>query len=487
MDKNVSKLSHHKLHKKKGLIATPFNDGLRDQLSFSSWTQERMPDYLWLGLILMYYGRNEGLKRVAKIFSKITEDVKKIDFPRLSIILSANEEDKRSIFKIISENIDKHILSPLTVIYLPSDYPIFNEYFNVLQISVETRINQLSEAIKLYYFHQSHEATDLRFLAIYYQSLLRKMHFAKSTKESAEALEKYPNIEHSDENMRRYRPMIRCMEIVTFGDVNNTFNNHFWRKIGMMTSCNPVVIKFDENKDNYDNYFHCYRKIIKYLFSANKGKSFSDDKFSVIIGLINYALKIFYEINQNKLGNSILGRHGIRTIIEIFIMLKYLIKHEKERPNIWEEFKMYGIGKYKLVLLKAREKNIDESTHFIPPIVDVLVNEIKWEEFIDVDLKYFDDQNIRKKSEDVGEKELYDICYDYDSSFAHGLWGAIRESSMLHCDNPTHQYHSVPDTENNQRLPDVKSDCLKIMNKIFLFLTQIYEVPKNLKDELGVE
>lgn len=32
---------------------------------------------------------------------------------------------------------------------------------------------------------------------------------------------------------------------------------------------------------------------------------------------------------------------------------------------------------------------------------------------------------IRDKAIEVDEKELYDIAYDYDSSFAHGLWGAI--------------------------------------------------------------
>lgn len=44
---------------------------------------------------------------------------------------------------------------------------------------------------------------------------------------------------------------------------------------------------------------------------------------------------------------------------------------------------------------------------------------------------------IRDKAIEVDEKELYDIAYDYDSSFAHGLWGAInyirleRMSSLL--------------------------------------------------------
>jgi hypothetical protein len=210
---------------------------------------------------------------------------------------------------------------------------------------------------------------------------------------------------------------------------------------------------------------------------ANKEKTLAEDKFDIIIGSMNYALKIFIEIDNKSLGNSILGRHGIRTIIEIYIMLKYLLRNETEKPNIWKEYKAYGIGKYKLVLLKARETELDKTSHFIPPLADVIVNERIFEEFTDIDLKYFDKQGIREKSIDVGEKELYDLFYDYDSSFAHGLWGAIRESAMLPCDNASHQYHCIPDIHANQSLPDVKSDCAKIIKKLFSLLADVYEIP----------
>ena len=198
----------------------------------------------------------------------------------------------------------------------------------------------------------------------------------------------------------------------------------------------------------------------------------------MIVGSTNYALKIFTEVSSKSLGNSILGRHGVRTIIEIYIMLKYLLKKEQENPKIWEEYKWYGVSKYKLVLLKARESNtIDKSSHFSLPVVEALVNETKWEEFIDVDLRYFDKQGIRDKSIEVGEKELYDLFYDYDSSFSHGLWGAVRESSMLHCNSADHLFHTVPDIQNNQILPDVNSDSYKIVILLFTLFANLYDIP----------
>ncbi len=56
---------------------------------------------------------------------------------------------------------------------------------------------------------------------------------------------------------------------------------------------------------------------------------------------------------------------------------------------------------------------------------------------------------------------------------------------MLHCDNANHQYHSIPDIHSNQLLPDVKSDCVIIIKKIYELITEIYNVPETLSDYLG--
>lgn len=138
----------------------------------------------------------------------------------------------------------------------------------------------------------------------------------------------------------------------------------------------------------------------------------------------------------------------------------------------------------KLVLARHRENGALEESHFDEKYIEALVNEFKGEEFIDMDTKYFDKQNIRLKAEDVGEKNLYGLYYDYDSSFEHGLWGAIRESSLLKCNNPAHKYHRVPDVEDETRLKTVLPDCIMIMNKTISFLDEIYGIPEQLLNEV---
>jgi hypothetical protein len=475
--KNVSGISDHKI--RKGALVTPLNAASGDTLKLSSWAKERMPEYLWLGLILLRYGRKKGIEKAGNILFEISRKIESFSQPRMSKIFGLSDDEQKIIYEIICKHVEKDVLAPLTLLYPSRFYPLFNDYFFISYLLVEDRTNIISEAIKLFAPHQSDEATDLRFLALSLMLFSGKIQFVKGMEPVITALQEYPYTDHEDEKMRMYRPTVRSMEGgMNFGEDNTDFSSKFWRDFGMITSCNPIRIEFPENSNDYKEFTTDCRKVLEYVFYSNKEKSLTEDKFDVIIGSINYALKIFTEINDKALGNSILGRHGIRTVIEVYIMLKYLLKREVKQPRIWEEYKLYGVSKYKLVLLKAREKNsIDMTSHFSLPVAEALVNEIRWEEFIDVDLNYFDKQGIRDKSIDVGEKELYDLFYDYDSSFSHGLWGAVRESSMLHCNSADHQFHTVPDIYDNQNLPDVKSDSNKFMIMLLKLLAGIYDIP----------
>ncbi len=293
-----------------------------------------------------------------------------------------------------------------------------------------------------------------------------------------EAFVNYPHTSHDDEKMRMYRPSIRVTEMMDFeSSPDKYFIDFFWKEIGLKTDCKPVIFDF-KNKDegmNYKKYILEFQEKLNYILSEQKEKSLVDDKFDVIIGTITFALKIFNDVIEKNIDDNIIGRHAFRTILETYINIKYLLKIESEHPNIWEEYKLYGIGKYKLPLLKERE-NIEQKdkTHFVEPLIDIVINEVIWEEFVDIDLRYFDNKRIKEKFEEVGEKHLYEVLYEYDNNFIHGFWGAVRESSMLHCDNATHRYHSIPDINFQQKMPSVNNDIYKIMNKFSKLIDEAF-------------
>ena len=118
-------------------------------------------------------------------------------------------------------------------------------------------------------------------------------------------------------------------------------------------------------------------------------------------------------------------------------------------------------------------KFLDENSHIDLRYLNALVDMYKNRDLLNMDTRKFGGESIREKFDFVDEKELYFI-YDYDSGFEHGLWGAIRESSLLMCDAPGHQYHCIPDIENLQKMRSVWHDAVLLMNKtIKITITRI--------------
>jgi hypothetical protein len=482
-----SKLKDHYYDKKKRVLITPFNQAMGESLVLSSWAKERMPEYLWLGLILHKYGRKIGIEKAGNILLEISNNIESLEYPKISSILNLSTIEQRKTLKIIGKYIDKEVLAPLN--FLITDYQdsVFNDFFYDYQLNIREKINIITKAIETYSPHQSNEATDLRFLSVCIILFKKKVFLSKDVTGIISALTEYPYMDHENEKMKMYRSMIRAFEGgLRFNEIQSDFPSKFWRDIGMLTSCEPMKINFKKRNNDYKQIITDFRKALEYVLCKYKEKSLGEEKFQVLTSSFNYVLKLYEEIIIKNLGNSILGRHALRTMIEVYIMIKYLIKNESQNPKIWGEYKKYGVSKYKLVLTKSREGDfLDETSHIVPPIVEIIVNEIMSEEYIDIDLKYFDDIKIREKFIEVGEKDLYDYFYDYDSNFSHGLWGAIRESSTVFCNNVNHQNHSIPDININQKLSDARPDAERVLKMNFQLFATIYELPAWINEKYG--
>lgn len=478
-----SKLSDHIF--RKGKFITPINSipTMYELPNGQSWMYGRLPEYLWIGLVLKKYGRKVGLEKLYKIVLALHKIAPESTTARLSSILALSPEKQKSFYKIVIEQVGIDVLNPLTVILTVSRYPEFAKTFYSDTYSIEERCNILTEAMRDLMDHQSYESTDIRFVVLYHYLLSGKLCMPK---EEIESLVKYPTMTHDDELMRRVRPSVRSSEmmLLQLEKIDDNYIKNFWERISEMTECALFSINFPIENRKIDNYMENIHEIFVYISELFVRTSPLDEKMSVLLGIATYSYKRLQEMYQYSLFNTILGRGTVRTMVENYIMMKYLVKIENEHDNIWRDFKLYGLGSYKLVLARYREKTPSPDSHFDEKYIEALVNEFKEEEFIDMDTKYFDKQNIRLKAEDVGEKDLYGLFYDYDSSFEHGLWGAIRESSMLKCNNPAHQYHCVPDIDNKISMKTVLPDCIMIMNKTLSFLNDIYALPTQLFNEV---
>jgi hypothetical protein len=478
-----SKLSQHVF--KKGKFITPLNSipmmsEIEDE---KSWTYGRLPEYLWIGLILNQYGREHGLQKLYKIVMELHRLAPDMRTPRMSDILLLDVTIQADFYRQVIETASKETLAPLTLIFTLSKEPEFTTWFYCADLTVEERQNKIIDTMQKSMGHQTHEATDIRFVALYFELLSGKLHLQK---EHLDMILQYPALPHSAEEMKMIRPSVRSMEMIMLEgeEANSAYLKDFWRCISEMTECSLFSIQFPQETAEISLYMEELHEIFTYLADLFVSANPLNKKMNVIIGIATYSYKRFKEAYEHNLFNSISGRSCIRVLIENYIMLKYLIKNESSHENIWEDYQLYGIGLYKLILARHRESKELKLSHFDKDYIEALVNEFKIEESIDMDTRYFDQQNIRLKAESVNEKELYGLYYDYDSSFEHGLWGAIRESALVKCNNPAHQYHCVPDVEDKNRLKSVLSDCIMVMNKTILFLNDIYGIPSSLFEEV---
>jgi len=448
-----------------------------------SWTYGRMPEYLWIGLILNQYGRELGLQKLNIIIAELHRLAPDMRAPRMSDILSLDVNVQADFYKQVIEAASKETLAPLTLVFTLSKEPEFSEWFYCAELSVEDRQNKIIGTMQKIMGHQTHEATDIRFIVLYFNLLSGKLHLPR---EHLDMILRYPTLPHSAEDMKMIRPSVRSLEmmVLQFDGANSAFLKGFWRCISEMTECSLFLIQFPEETTEISLYMERLHEVFAYLSDLFVDANPLDEKMNVVIGIATYSYKRFKEAYDHNLFNSISGRSCIRVLIETYIMLKYLIKNESSHENIWKDYQLYGIGLYKLVLARHRENEERKLGHFDKDYIEALVNEFKIEESIDMDTRYFDQQNIRLKAESVNEKELYGLYYDYDSSFEHGLWGAIRECALVKCNNPAHQYHCVPDIEDQNGLKSVLPDCIMVMNKTVSFLNDLYGIPSPLFEEV---
>ncbi len=472
-------LSQHKF--KKGKFIAPFNDNkFKDVLKENPWFNNRLPEYIWLALILEFYGRTQGLLKCRDALQILLNHAPDISLPKLSIIVTLTPAKQTAFYNDMKAIIDPKAIEPLTLVLTHSSYPEFACAF-IATTTIAERIERINDVMRQYSFHQSNEATDVRFLIATFLILAKKLHISP---QQFHDLSIYPSIPHEHIEMHRIRPYVRAMEIAIPDEMTPSKEKYlfdFWDGISRMSDCQLCCLKIDDDFPNTDEFMNSIKSQLEYYVELFQATHPLDSKMLVLLGIATYSYKRLLEVVDHNLYNAIAGRSAIRVLIEDYIMMKYLLKHEDEHEDIWTEYQYYGIGQYKLVVERVREARAELPTsHVMYDYMDFIVNEYTNKDFIDMDTSYFDKKNVREKAIDVGEKELFGFYYDYDSAFEHGLWGAIRESALLKCETPSHQYHCVPDINDNQKLQSVWLDCKNMMGRTMALLNDIYGCPEHL-------
>lgn len=477
-----SKLSEH--DRIKGVFRSKFSQMMTPLGKDENWAHAKAPEYIWLALILYDGDREIQMQKCLSILKTMQEKMERdsMEFLTMTTIMNLTGDLKKHFIESLHNNGVMNHLFPLSII-MDERFRFLKSEIKAYQYTISERVEKLSVVLEEVSKHQSQLSTDIRYLIIY-QAALRGKFQVMFESNIINDLNDYPFLDVEDEKMRLIQPMIRSTELgisQSFGEktgVKYKFSSYFWKEFGRYTDCEVFAVDFSDErvdlihlKNEVYSVLEYYRDIIQHLEQ-------NDQKLFVLVGILTYSYKRLLELVEHDLQHSISGRTIVRSAVENYMMTKYLLKNENNHKNIWEEYQYYGIGNYKMIFERYREErpNIEKS-HVKFEYLDFLISEYVNKDFIDMDTRYFGNGNIRNKFKEVEEDFLYKYLYEYDSQFEHGLWGAIRESSILKCTTSGHQFHGVPDIDNIQKMPDVGNDMISVMKKHIEIIDEAYPIP----------
>lgn len=487
---NHSKLSEHDFVK--GVFQSKLSQIVTPLDKEEAWSYAKVPEHIWLALILYGGYRETQLNKSISILKEL-HNIKPTDQDELftmSKILSLSDDKKSNFIAILKDHGVLEKLAPLSLLS-GEEFHFLRSEIKTYQYSITDRVEKLNNVLGEVSDHQSQLSTDIRYLIIYQANLKSKL-VVRPDSNIIDDLNSYPYLDEQDEKMRITRPLIRSMEIgisQTFSDnskLDNNFSPYFWKEIGRYTDCEVFSVSVSEDKVDLKPIENELYRILKYYRDVIQNLEQNDSKLFVLAGILTYSYKRVLELTEHDLQQTISGRSIVRSVVENYMMTKYLLKNEHNHKNIWEEYQYYGIGNYKLIYERYREDSLTiDDSHVRFDYINLLTSEYINKEFLEMDTRYFGKGNIRKKFKEVDEDSLYKYLYEYDTQFEHGLWGAIRESSVLKCDSPGHQFHGIPDIDNIQKMPDVGNDIIKVLRKHIDVILDAYPVPFTSKEKEG--
>lgn len=445
-------------HKKVGKQLQSGFAVVADKVTFSSWSNERLPDMIWAAIIRVIDDQDYAIEEFRRILSFIGEHDEKDQFSDISLtgISKLPEALREQFIGFILEN--KTTASALVVLLLFDNLPARETWVNLLP-NQEPDISILMNAVGFNLPHQSQEATDCRWLKLMAQVISGKFHVPR---EMAEEWFGYPY----EGDLRKIRPSIRASEMAENPLVEKdlTWPNAFWDEAWRNSPCLALM---EEKESTIAEASSVSRTDITSLFneieshwSDTHSTTAIDARHDAVFGIAFYVVKVLDEMLGIGIGTGILGRLGLRTILEAHISLKYLL--HKDDPELWKKWRAYGAGQAKLNALRFDEL-MDPPKHINQSTIEAIACEDLWEEFLNIELGSWSGLDLRKISEKAGVKDAYDAHYSWTSGYSHGTWGPVRESCFETCGNPLHRLHRYP---KQQSLPDTISDACLLVNSI---------------------
>jgi hypothetical protein len=480
-ERNFTKLGGHE--RKGSTLSTPLMT-IPGGLQLASWLDDRVPEMVWGALLIERLGRRNALTAFRILAHHVHEA--RDGAAAADATLSGLSRLRQDLFQRMTNELcgPKRVREVLRPLLLFPDLPARERWAEAISMEPqpEEDWNYLGRAVALVTDHQSQEATDLRWARVIVVAATGRVHLPVGLAGVGDELTNYPDVG----DMRAVRPTIRAFEGALDGisaaddSAKSDWPKKFWDFCMTSTVCHPapLPLRRSDGAPVVGAALNNVRRTASALAAhqaTTRRTTAVDARHEAAFGLTSYCVATLGELLRIENGTGILGRAGLRTILEAVLTLAYLAAKDDE--GVWRTYRSYGAGQAKLAFLKLddlTEVSADELPSSIDAkLLEALANEDRWQEFVEINLGHWDSSNLRKTSEAAGEKGLYDKFYGWTSAFVHGNWIAVRATQFDLCANPLHRWHRVL-RDSTLSLGDVVPDAAVLVNRALDLLDRLY-------------
>lgn len=452
-----------KKHRKKGRqLVPPF---VEFGISGQSWKDDRLPEMLWASLLFTDLERGKALtlcRTLAQKISSLDNPDNYSDVTLTGLALIPEKEFLYLLGHIFQDGESKGSLAPLLLLDGIPGATRWQKELKDNNVSEQMQWNALGKAVLETIDHQSEVSTDCRWVRLLCKMMGGKFRFPE--KQEMEIIN-FPNMG----DLREVRPSIRANEMMV--DLPHNKKREwpalFWKEVWGKTRCdipngaNSDITPFSQVTTTRRIVEDVYAELCEHMLKHVESTGI-EVKTETVFGMGLYALAVTDDVLASLSSERVLGRFALRTIVEIYITLKYLLM--KDDDVTWVQYRDFGSGQAKLAKLKSLERG--STPNFLDmEKLEFIANEDKWEEFLAVNVGHWENTDLRSMAMAIGEKLIYDTYYEWASTYSHAHWGAIREHCFNICFNPLHRGHRVPSFPPNI-LPDATPDIAILIDKL---------------------
>lgn len=441
-------------------------------LTLCSWINDRLPEVVWVGLLLRELPRIpvlNAIREIGDVIHKIGPAASDLTLSGLASNEVARDEVMTALCR--SENW-RRALAPLLLFEQLPNRELWAKHLP--EPEPTTGWAALAGAVASMLDHQSESATDARWVRIVGPIAAGLVTLTREDQIPIfENITAYP---HAGD-LRAVRPTIRSMEgALTLSESPKPWPKEFWRASLAATSCFALPAKPEHDfvppvttAAHARDVYHALVQRCHVTRSTSAVDSRHDGVFSIAL----YAVAAFLEILQIERSTTIMSRLVLRTLLEAAITIRYL--ESNGSAELWSKFRAYGAGQAKLSFLKLDEAK-EKPTSVSVSVLEALATEDAWLEFVSVDLGHWAKKDLRRMAEDAGLKDLYDRFYPWTSAYAHSQWQATRDVVFDTCGNPLHRLHRIPRAA-PRSLPDAVSDAALLVDLILDSVERQFPAP----------